>query len=312
MEIIKKIIKKVLGPYYIRFIRKLDEIKIQIAKNFFFNLESKLDQISNINSLDYKVFSQNGEDGIIQYFVKSLKLSKIKFVEIGTEDYSESNTRYLYETIKADGLIIDPYKNLKNQIQKHISLLKNNLTIHNDYASSKNINEILKKYNFDNNLDIFSIDIDGVDYWVINELPGDISKIFIAEYNPFFGPDIEVTVPDDNNFNRTKYHYSNLCFGMSIRSLINLMIKKNYTFYGTNDVNQNAFFISNKYIDKIKLTPPKIDDLNMFTDCNIKESKDREGNFNLLNKKEILKEIENCEVFDLKQGKINLIKNIIE
>ena len=39
-----------------------------------------------------------------------------------------------------------------------------------------------------------------------------ISKIFIAEYNPYFGPDLEITVPYIKNFNRTNYHYSNLCY----------------------------------------------------------------------------------------------------
>jgi len=46
--------------------------------------------------------------------------------------------------MNCEGLIIDPYKNLKNQIQKHISLSSNKLKIHNDYADKENILEILK------------------------------------------------------------------------------------------------------------------------------------------------------------------------
>ena len=49
------------------------------------------------------------------------------------------------------------------------------------------------------------------------------------------------------NFNRTEYHFSNLCFGMSIKAAINLMKKKNYYFIGTNLMRTNVFFISKDY-----------------------------------------------------------------
>ena len=42
-------------------------------------------------------------------------LKKIKFVEIGTENYAQSNTRYIFETMRCDGLIIDPLENLQNE-----------------------------------------------------------------------------------------------------------------------------------------------------------------------------------------------------
>ena len=80
--------------------------------------------------------------------------------------------------------------------------------------------------NFENNLDLFSLDIDGIDYWVMKELPDNLSKIIITEYNAIFGANFEVTVPNINNFDRTKYHYSNLCYGMSLRAIINLMKSK--------------------------------------------------------------------------------------
>ena len=45
------------------------------------------------NFLPNKCFSQNGEDGIIDYLLHSLKIDKPKFVEIGIGDYSECNSR---------------------------------------------------------------------------------------------------------------------------------------------------------------------------------------------------------------------------
>ena len=52
----------------------------------------------NINSLEeveFQVFSQFGEDGIIQWLIKNVKVFNHTFVEFGVEDYVESNTRFL-------------------------------------------------------------------------------------------------------------------------------------------------------------------------------------------------------------------------
>ena len=75
-------------------------------------------------------------------------------------------------------------------------------------------------------LDLFSLDIDGIDYWILNKLPNNFSKIAIIEYNPVFGWDMEVSVLNIDNFDRTKYHYSNLCFGMSLKAAIKIMENK--------------------------------------------------------------------------------------
>ena len=300
-------IKKKIGPIFIRSQRKLDQIKIQVAQAFFLNLELNLDRIQNLEIVNYKVFSQHGEDGISQYLIKKLNLKEIKFVEIGTEDYSESNTRYIYQTMNCEGLIIDPYRNLQGQIQKYISLTSNKLKIHNDYVDKENILEILKKYNFEKNIDLFSIDIDGIDYWIIKELPKKMSKIFIAEYNPFFGPKAEITVPYIKNFNRTNYHYSNLCYGVSLKALINLMKEKEYTFIGSNNKNTNAFFVYNDYINKIPIKVSNLENLEIFTNCKIRESKDKHGKFNFKENDEIIDEIKDTEVLNLLTNKMEYL-----
>ncbi len=81
---IKKIIKFLIS--LLKSQRELDNIKIQIAKNFFLNLRLNLKNIKDIEQVFYKVFSQNDEDGIIQYLLYSLKIKNPKCVEIGTEN----------------------------------------------------------------------------------------------------------------------------------------------------------------------------------------------------------------------------------
>ncbi len=244
--------------------------------------------------------------------IKSLKLKNIKFIEIGTQDYSESNTRYIFESMRCNGLIVDPLKNLKNEVRKNtIDFWKNNLVIVNDLATPENINFILEKNDFDDKIDLFSIDIDGIDYWVIKELKKNISKIFVAEYNPYFGPDLEITVPYIKNFHRTSYHYSNLCWGVSLKSLIKIMADKNYSFVGSNEFRNNAFFVSNDYIDKIKLKKPNIENLYEFTNATYRESRDKDGKLSFIEPKKILEEIKDCEVINLKDNKLVKISELL-
>ena len=56
-----------------------------------------------------------------------------------------------------------------------------------------------------------------------------------------FGPNLEITVPNQKDFDRTKYHYSNLCWGTSLKALINLMQGKGYIFLGTNLLKNKLF-----------------------------------------------------------------------
>jgi hypothetical protein len=305
---IKSKIKSLI--YKLNNTRELDNQKIQIAKNFFFNLKLNLKNINDIEQVFYKVFSQNGEDGILQYLLYSLKINTPKFVEIGTENYSESNTRYIYETYSTDGLIIDGHENLEEKIGKFLPLYKGNLKIICKLIEPDSIIDILRKNNFIENLDIFSLDIDSVDYWVIKELPNKISKIFIAEYNPYFGPDLEITVPNIKNFNRTHYHYSNLCWGASLKAIINILKEKGFSFIGVNDLKNNAFFVLNEYLKLISLKPPK-KNLLEYTRAKYREGRDIKGKLTYHSPDDVINIIKNCEVFDLKDKQIKKISELI-
>ena len=131
-------------------------------------------------------------------------------------------------------MVVDSIPNLENKIKKRIKIWKGDLKIVNKEINSDNALDTLKKDQMMVDLDLFSIDIDGIDYWVLNKLPKFFSKIVVLEYNPTFGFELEVSVPNIPNFNRTSYHYSNLCFGMSFKAALNLMDKKGFYFVGSN------------------------------------------------------------------------------
>lgn len=302
--------------FFTSFLKKFNLDRLIFDKIFFYIGLNQISEnrkiyndVKNIQEVDLKIFSQNGEDGIIDYLMSKLKLipSSTNFIEIGVGDYRESNTRFIYNRFHPKGLIVDCMDNMESKVKPHINLWKGDLRVCNTRVNSKNINEIIKN-NCDFQIDLFSIDIDSVDYWIIKELKKNISKIFIAEFNPVFGPDLRVTVPNIDSFDRTKYHYSNLCYGMSLRALIELMDEKNYYFIGTNLQKMNAFFISKDFEKENFFKNIIINEYKNYTNSNVRDSRDKNYNLNFLSGSNKIKEISDCEVINLESNNHDLVK----
>ena len=289
-------------------IKKDLEVRSLIGKDILINKRNDYLNFKSINDAEEKIFSQNGEDGIIDYILEIINVKDPKFVEIGVEDYIESNTRLLYHIRNSQGLIVDQTIDI-NKLSKNLELWKGRLKVLKKAVTPKNINEIINYENFNKDLDLFSIDIDGLDFWVIKELPTNFAKICIAEYNPLFGSEYEVTVPNIENFNRTNYHYSNLCWGVSLKELINLMNEKNFVFLGTNNLKNNAFFVNKDYEQLFKkVILEKNIELKNFTNHKFQESRDKNGNLTYLSRKEQLKEVEDCYVININNSLTEKVK----
>lgn len=112
IKIFSKIVEKVFKFKNIN--KQQNELKILAGLSL---LDSKKD-IENINDNELKIFSQFGEDGIIDFLVKKLDLKIKTFIEFGVEDYEESNTKFLLEARNWKGLVIDSSKKFINIIKK--------------------------------------------------------------------------------------------------------------------------------------------------------------------------------------------------
>lgn len=294
-----------------------DKLFFILGLSQIFNSKKNYDNIKFLHQSEVKIFSQNGEDGIIDYIINRLGILIPNFIEIGVGDYRESNTRFIYCRYHPKGLIIDSENELKKKVLMHLrekssffTLWKGELTILNTHVESENINLILAE-NCKFEVDIFSLDIDSIDYWVLSELKPNLSKIFVVEYNSVFGPDLEITVPNLKNFIRKEYHYSCLCYGMSLKALIKLMDIKNYYFIGSNSLKNNAFFVSKDYSKDVYFPNLEVKDLKFYTDSNLQESRDRNGVLNYLKGKDKLIEIQECKVINLKNNTLCFIRDLL-
>jgi hypothetical protein len=231
---------------------------------------------------EFKVFSQFGDDGIIQYLIARLEIPQelSTFVEFGVQDYSESNTRFLLLNDNWRGLVMDGDRGNIESIKVRDMYWRHDLTALCRWIDRDNINAILEESGFAGRIGILSIDIDGNDYWVWQRIESVRPVIVIAEYNSVFGAGQAITVPYDPAFNRTKAHYSNLYWGASLPALAGLGRSKGYAFIGANLAGNNAYFVDESYLGRggiAALTPQQ-----GYVESRFRESRDERGQLTYL------------------------------
>lgn len=239
----------------VRYIRRIKTIlntiasmdhRLRIIQEALGRIEARqnISEVSvDIGSQEFQVYSQWGEDGILQFLLRHVEIKNRMFVEFGVENYMESNTRFLLVNNNWSGLVIDSSHANVAFIKSDPIYWRHNLKADCANITKTNINEILKRNGIVGDIGLLSVDIDGNDYWVWKEIEIISPRIVVIEYNSRFGADRAVTIPYDEFFIRSQAHHSMIYFGASLKALVNLGKKKGYSFVGCNKNGVNAFFV---------------------------------------------------------------------
>lgn len=279
-----------------------EDIKLQNG-SILSNLISQKKDVNNLEEVEFKIFSQWGDDGIIQYLINRLTIQRKVFVEFGVEDYLEANTRFLLMHNNWSGLVMDGnYKYVEN-IKRSSIYWKYDLIAKQAFVTAENINDLLIAEGFEGQIGLLHIDIDGNDYWIWSALDVVMPDIMIVEYNSVFGHDRPITVPYRPDFIRTKAHYSNLYAGSSILSLCDLAESKGYAFIGSNSAGNNAYFIKKKLLNDLRPLSAK----DGYVESKFRESRNENGSLNFLRGNDRLKSIKGLPVYNTRKHEIEII-----
>lgn len=258
---------------------------------------------NNINEYEFKIFSQFGDDGIIQYLIKNIDIKNEFFIEFGVGNYLESNTRFLMMNNNWSGFVMDGSDEAINNLKNQNWYWKYDLTYKSVFIHKDNINDLLTNTG-STNIGLLHIDLDGNDYHILTEI--DLSKlnpsIIIMEYNSVFGKDRLITIPYDKNFIRTKMHFSNLFWGASLPALSSAASKKGYSLIGCNLAGNNAYFVKKDLLNE-KVKALSID--KAFKVSKYRESRNRDNSLSYFSGRKRLESIEGLEV-------LNIITNQLE
>ena len=200
-----------------------------------------------LREAEFSIYSQEGVDGILLAIFSEIGVEHERFVEIGCGDGRECNTANLSLNLNWSGTLIDadPVRlaSARRFYDRMLKLQTAEVTIVETYLTRDNVNQVITDSGVSGEIDLLSIDLDGNDYWIWNELTAVQPRVVVAEYNASFGPDEAITVPYAADFDCFSAHPSGFYHGASLAALAKLADSKGYTLVAVESQGVNAIFL---------------------------------------------------------------------
>lgn len=267
------------------------------------HINAQKDNIKSLHEVEFQVFSQYGDDGIIQYLIRKLNIPNKTFIEIGVENYKEANTRFLLVNNYWSGFVVDGSMEKIKELQHDPIYTRFDIVAETCFLTKNNINEVIQKANFLHpDIGLFSLDIDGNDYWVLQAMQIISPIIIIVEYNGLFGFEDCVTIPYKEDFKRGVNLPFNF-YGMSLAAANELLTNRGYQLIGCNSIGNNAYFIKQEYLYNLdSCTVAEAYVFPKFTESWYSDGNPKKAKQNVIS-------LNDLEVYDTRSGALNKINS---
>jgi hypothetical protein len=259
--------------------------------------------VQSLREVEFRIFSQFGDDGILQYLVHHLDIAEQTFVEFGVEDYHEATTRLLLLKDNWSGLVMDSSPRALDRLRRSWYFWRHDLRAKVAFITRENIDRLIAEEGISGEVGLLHIDIDGNDYWVWDAITTISPVLTVVEYNSVFGPDRAVTVPYRPDFDRSRAHHSNLYFGASLRALHHLATRKGYAFLGSNSAGNNAYFVRRDRLGPLR----EVSVEDGYVESLFRESRDAQGRLTFLRGRERLEAIRGLPVVNVVTGSVEAL-----
>ncbi len=214
----------------------------------YFESRSGLTTTASIRARRFRLRSQNEEDGIILALLDATGVGSRTFVEVGSGG-SGGNSAVLAEDLGWSGLMVEAGE---RSAAVAASTFRHNpgVQVLNKAASTDNINSLIKQAKLGVEVDLLSIDVDSIDYWLFDalEIPRVVRpRLIVCEYNALFGPTRAVTLPNGPRPRTAPKSY----VGASLAAMTKVAERKGYRLVLCEDYGVNAFFLRNDLAPEI-------------------------------------------------------------
>jgi hypothetical protein len=200
-----------------------------------------------LSEVGFKEFSQNDEDGILLYIFSLIGFTNRKGVEICAGDGIECNLANLIINHGWIALLVDGKPENTERAKQFYSNHPNTLywppKIKNSWVTKDNVNDIIVSEGFNGEIDLLSLDLDGVDYYVWKAVDVIKPRVVVLEINHLWGAESSVSVPYSDAFVADFSQYGSDYAGASLQAFVKLGKDKGYRLVGTNSIATNAFFV---------------------------------------------------------------------
>jgi len=197
--------------------------------------------------VEFRAFSQNGEDGILLYIFSLIGMGQRRCVEICAGDGIECNTANLIVNHGWTGLMFDGNAQLIERgrafYSRHGDTASLPPRLVNAWITRENINDLIGEHGFEGPVDLLSVDIDGNDYWIWEAIEIIRPRVVIAEIQCIWGADRAVSVPYSPEFKTQFVGGFGVYCGASLPAFVKLAGRKGYRLAGVQRLGFNALFI---------------------------------------------------------------------
>ncbi len=211
-----------------------------------------------MDSVGFQAYSQADEDGLLLFLFSVLGVSRKLCVEICAGDGIECNTANLILNDGWHGLLVDGNERLVETGRRYYARAKQTYAFPPlfvcGWVTRAGVNALLTDNGFRGEIDLLSLDLDGVEYWIWEALEAVTPRVVVVEYQDILGPERAWTVPYSNDFSAAAYpktrglpNYA----GASLSAFVKLGRRKGYRLVGVNRYGYNAFFVRNGLGDRL-------------------------------------------------------------
>jgi hypothetical protein len=211
-----------------------------------------------LNDLGFTCYSQTDEDGILLFIFAVIGTASKLCVEVCAGDGTECNTTNLILNHGWHGLLVDGENDNVERGRRFFAQSRQAYVYPPQFvcawATRGSINDILSANGFSGEIDLFSLDLDGVDYWIWDAMDRVSPRVVVLEYQDILGPERSWTVPYADDFSSAGYPSTkgmpNFA-GASLQAFVKLGRRKGYRLVGVNRYGYNAFFVRNGLGDEL-------------------------------------------------------------
>ena len=214
-------------------------------------------EVPALDDVGFRVFSQFDEDGLLLYILSVIGMGRRRCIDIGCGRPMGSNSANLFVNWLFKGVGIDGNHADVQAARRWYSRCRSTMfsppAILHKIVTEQNINELVQaSEEAGSPLDVMSLDIDGIDFWVWKNLRSS-PRVVIAEFNPAIPQGHSVTVPRREPITTT-VHLKAGYYGCSLEALVELGRSKGYRLVGVS-AGVNAFFVLESEIPQGLLPP---------------------------------------------------------
>ncbi|MGA2051762.1 MAG: hypothetical protein ABSH19_00480 [Opitutales bacterium] len=209
--------------------------------------QSPAPALPSFADVGFRQYSQYEEDGILLYLFSLLPPQTRTCLEICAGDGLECNTTNLIINHGWWGCLFDGDAANVERGRAFFAQHKNTFqlppTFNCAWITAENVNQLIADAGLRGEIDLLSLDLDGVDYWIWRALDVVSPRIVVCEINNPIPPDQSLTVPYRADFRESPDAPD--FRGASLAAMVKLGRSKGYRLVGTHRYGFNAFFIKN-------------------------------------------------------------------